>query len=84
MSIDKKGFKYRVSNVVAWGGLLGGGWLIFTLAVIAEKLSVNRHIEGLVEQGFRGLGVYLGCALINYIIVGRMRLLPWRDIEDQE
>ncbi len=81
MSIDKTGVKYRVSNVLAWGGLLGGGWLIFTFAVIAENLSVNYHIEGLVEQSFLALGVYLGCALINYIIVGRMRLLPWKDIE---
>ena len=56
MSIDKTGVKYRVSNVLAWGGLLGGGWLIFTLVVIALNLSGNHHIEGLVEQSFLGLG----------------------------
>lgn len=81
MSIDKTGVKYRVSNVLAWGGLLGGGWLIFTLVVIAERLSGNQRLEDVVELSFLGLGVYLGCALINYIIVGRMRLLPWKDIE---
>ena len=28
--------------------------------------------------------VYIGCAAVNYLMSGRMRLLPWRDIEDQE
>lgn len=73
MSIDKKGFKYRVSNLVAWGGSLGAGWLIV--------IKNNDHIRGWEEPFFTGLAVYLGCALINYLMVGRFRLLPWRDIE---
>jgi hypothetical protein len=81
MSIDKKGFNYRVSNLVAWGGSLGAGWLIFMLVSIAYRLGNNDHIWGWEEPFFTGLAVYLGCALINYLMVGRFRLLPWRDIE---
>jgi hypothetical protein len=79
MSIDKTGVKYRVSNVLAWGGLLCGVLSIFTLASITE--SPNYRIDDLLEQSFLALGVYLGCALINYIMVGSLRLLPWKDIE---
>ena len=79
MSIDKTGVKYRVSNVLAWGGLLFGVLSIFTLASITE--SPNYRIDDLLEQSFLALGVYLGCALINYIMMGSLRLLPWKDIE---
>jgi len=84
MSIDKKGFKYRVSNVVAWGGSLGAGWLIVLLVSIADRLGNNDDIRGWEELFFTGLAVYLGCALINYLMVGKMRLLPWRNYESQE
>ena len=77
MSIDKKGFRYRLSNVLAWVGLLGGGWWIVQLV---NFYGVIRRWEEL----FMGLAVYLDCALINYLMVGSLRLLPWRDIEDQE
>ena len=84
MSIDKKGFKYRVSNVVAWGGSLGAGWTIVMLVTIAYRMGNNLTNRNWEEPFFTGLAVYLGCALINYLMVGNMRLLPWRDIEDQE
>ena len=74
MSVDKKGFKDRVSNVLAWGGCLGfiGSLLFF----VNDGLVINRS-----EETLWGLAVYLGCALINYLMVGKMRLLPWKDIE---
>ena len=85
MSIDKKGFRYRLSNVLAWGGSLGGGLLIATLVTIASALLVNGWASNsLKEPMVAGLLVYLGCAVINYLIVGNMRLLPWKDIENQE
>ena len=85
MSIDKKSFRYRLSNVLAWGGSLGGGLLIATLVTIASALLVNGWASNsLKEPMVAGLLVYLGCAVINYLIVGNMRLLPWKDIEDQE
>jgi len=85
MSIDRKGFRYRLSNVLAWGGSLGGGLLIATLVTIASALLVNGWASNsLKEPMVAGLLVYLGCAVINYLIVGNMRLLPWKDIENQE
>ena len=78
MSIDKTGVKYRVSNVLAWVGSLGGGWCIVML------VNFHEDIRGWEEPIFMGLGVYLGCAVINYLIVGNMRLLPWKDIENKE
>ena len=82
MSIDKKGFRYRLSNVLAWGGSLGGGFLIVTLVAIAARSADGYSNDGWEEPVFTNLAVYLGCALINYLMVGSLRLLPWRDIED--
>jgi hypothetical protein len=82
MSIDKKGFRYRLSNVLAWGGSLGGGFLIVMLVVIAARSADGYKTYDLEEPAAMGLAVYLGCALINYLMVGSLRLLPWRDIED--
>jgi len=81
MSIVKKGFRYRLSNVLAWVGSLGGGWLIYMLVAIAARSADGYSINGWEEPFFTGLAVYLGCALINYLMVGSLRLLPWRDIE---
>jgi len=77
MSIDKKGFRYRLSNVLAWVGSLGGGGLVVLLVVIVARWPVLRWEEPV----FTTLAVYLGCALINYLMVGSLRLLPWKDIE---
>ena len=82
MSIDKKGFRYRLSNVLAWGGSLGGGFLIVMLVSIAARLADGYPINDWEEPVFTTLAVYLGCALINYLMVGSLRLIPWRDIED--
>lgn len=81
MSIDKKGFRYRLSNVIAWVGSLGGGWVIIMLVMIAYRLNDTDHIRGWEEPFFTGLAVYLGCAVINYLLVGSLRLLPWQHIE---
>ena len=73
MNIDKKGFRYRLSNVLAWFGMLSLGFWFFvgyaTSALIVLPLIV-------------GIGSWLFFALINYLMVGSLRLIPWRDIED--
>jgi len=68
MSIDKKGFRYRLSNVIAWFGL---GCLV---------------LEGFVAlgpDGFSGTGAFCWAfmGVINYLMMGSLRLLPWKDIE---
>ena len=82
MSIDKKGFRYRLSNVLAWAGSLGGGGLVVLLVVIVAHSADEGANNGWEEPVFTTLAVYLGCALINYLMVGSLRLLPWKDIED--
>ena len=80
MSIDKKGFKYRVSNVLAWGGYIGFIFLIISIAMTIVEMNNGRRVP-FWEEMLWGLGVYLGCALVNYLMIGSLRLLPWRDIE---
>ena len=80
MSIDKKGFKYRVSNVLAWGGYIGFILLIISIAMTIVEMNNGRRVP-FWEEMLWGLGVYLGCALGNYLMIGSLRLLPWRDIE---
>jgi len=83
MSIDKKGFKYRVSNVLAWGGYIGFIFAIISIAMDVVEVNNGRRVlwGPFMEEMLWGLGVYLGCALVNYLMIGSLRLLPWRDIE---
>lgn len=67
MRVDKKGFKYRVSNVLAWLGL---GTVVLT---IVSSWDIDAIGAALVFQCFLGV--------INYLMMGSFRLLPWRDIE---
>jgi len=67
MSVDKKGFKYRVSNVLAWLGL---GTVAYNIITFQGFDAVG---GALVFQCFIGV--------INYLMMGSFRLLPWRDIE---
>lgn len=67
MSIDKKGFRYRLSNVLAWGGF---GCLVWG--------SYGGWTDGWVLVG---AFVWALFGVINYLMVGSLRLLPWREIE---
>jgi hypothetical protein len=78
MSIDKKGFRYRLSNVLAWLGF--GITVVAILIVIMEwRFTYDLLWMVILALGFQG---FLGT--INYLMSGSFRLLPWRDIEDQE
>jgi hypothetical protein len=72
MNIDKKGFRYRLSNVLAWFGLLNLGFWFF-VGYVSSALIVLPLIVS--------IGSWLFFGLINYLMVGSLRLLPWRDIE---
>lgn len=67
MSVDKKGFKYRVSNVLAW---LGAGTVVLT---VVNSWNIDLIGAALAFQCFLGV--------INYLMMGSFRLLPWRDID---
>ena len=86
MSIDKKGFRYRLSNVITWGGFLGAAVMFFVFISILINLLAGRTVgnwDGLFLAIFlASLPVYLGCALFNYLMVGSFRLLPWRKFDE--
>lgn len=67
MNAEKKGFKYRLSNVLAW---LGFGVVAYNIIALNEFDYVG---GALLFHCFLGV--------INYLMIGSFRLLPWRDIE---
>ena len=73
MSIDKKGFRYRLSNVLAWGGF---GCFLWGCHGYSS--------DGFTDWIAMGAFVWVFFGVINYLMVGSLRLIPWRDIEDQE
>ena len=64
-----KGFFRRLSDVIAW---LGFGLMI--LAVYNINVFEQRF-------GVGGL-VWFGVGVINYLMVGSFRLLPWRKLDE--
>ena len=76
MNIDKKGFRYRLSNVLAWFGF---GITVLTILIGIMQWPFTYYDLWMVifALGFQGF-----LATINYLMVGSLRLLPWRDIED--
>ena len=77
--------KERFSNTLAWLGF-------FYLVVIplssymdwrdlTHTLIGARYTNVQTEITFTVL-VYVGCAVINYLMVGRFRFLPWLDVAD--
>ena len=73
MNAEKKGFKYRLSNVLAW---LGFGAVVYATLYTILTLDwdgIDGMLAALAFQCFIGV--------INYLMIGSFRLLPWRDIE---
>jgi uncharacterized membrane protein len=70
----KVSFLDRLSNVLSWLGF------VVTVLTILNSISDLRFDPSIwLALGFQGF-----LAIVNYLMVGRFRLLPWRDIEDQE
>ena len=76
--------KERFSNVLAW---LGFSYLVLVnVFAIMEMRDLTHILIGTRwvdedEITFTVL-VYVGCAVINYLMVGRFRFLPWLDVAD--
>ena len=67
MTIDKKGFRYRLSNVLSWSALGG--------------VAVGIILGNGFGEFMTGVWLWLSVGVINYLMMGSLRLLPWRDIE---
>ena len=78
---NKNTFRYRLSNVIAWIGLLGTVAFSGFTALVFLSLIMGNSIKGAEDFLIPSLSVLATCALINYLMVGSLRLLPWKDIE---
>jgi peptidoglycan/LPS O-acetylase OafA/YrhL len=73
----KEGLLERLSNLLGWGGFT---MFFITIWVLLEANSYDFPSGGFLFC----LITYICCVVINYLLAGNMRLLPWRDVEDQE
>jgi len=74
--------KERFSNVLAWFGMA------YPLLVLLTALAGFKDFSRLLLPPFDYisdvkvftflLAVYFGSSVINYVFVGRVRLLPWK------
>jgi len=71
MKEEAKGFKYRLSDVFSW---LGFTILLFFISIIWTD---NESIEGFLGGLVFGLPFHIFFGILNYLLVGRMRLIPW-------
>jgi len=71
MNEETKGFKYRLSNILAWLGF--SILLIITFEFWVDDESIKGILNGLAY----GLPCYIFFGILNYLLVGRMRLIPW-------
>tara|TARA_R110000803_G_C11839599_1_gene304397 strand:+ start:266 stop:508 length:243 start_codon:yes stop_codon:yes gene_type:complete len=76
--------KERISNVLAWFGfsypaLFWFGYLVsFTrFDALAKFIKDVFFPEEPMLFSFVAFGLYPCCAIANYLLVGRFRLLPW-------
>ena len=73
--------KERFSNVIAWFGF---SFLVVNVSAVAGDLDYITNLFLFSSYGafrFEQLvilaTVYVGCAVVNYLLVGRFRFLPW-------
>lgn len=78
--------KDRISNIVAWFGFgyitLGLVVGIFDIDTILELLGMGRNYR--FENFIMSLVVYGGCATINYLFIGHLRLVPWHEVPSSD
>ena len=70
--------KERISNVLAWYGFAIFFGLV--LLVIVQISIYGRYANGFGLNEYHmlyGLITYFVCGSINYVMAGRLRLLPW-------
>ena len=79
--------KERFSNVLAWFGFLYPALFWFAFLVYFTRFDA---LAKFVKDSFLpddndpmlffvGFGLYPCCAIVNYLMVGRFRLLPWAE-----
>lgn len=75
----------RISNVLAW---IGFAYLVGSFSLVFVLVSNDNYgLSGFLIM-ILGLSLpWLACLVINYIMIGSLRVLPWKrtsDSSDQE
>ena len=78
----EEGFWKRLSNVIAWVGFLAAAVMLCAFIFTLLNLILNGSFGNWDEPFLASLPVYLGCALVNYLMVGSFRLLPWGKLDE--
>jgi hypothetical protein len=71
--------KQRLSNVIAWLTFATAALytLLYGFFILTDSIS---DMEGLIQFSILFYGGYIGVLILNYIMVGRFRILPWVSI----
>jgi hypothetical protein len=75
-------FKERISNVISWAGflcLVPSPISLFVGYVVGGK---DRALaEFLIVFAIFGMGVWIVVGVVNYLLCGNLRLIPWEEKE---
>ena len=74
--------KHRISNVLAWVGIPFLPSLSICLVMLLLTQDKYYSIFVAIAIIF-GLLIWLPAGIVNYIMVGSFRVLPWKQIEEE-
>ena len=74
--------KHRVSNVLAWAGFpfLPTLFICLVMSLLTQDKVYNVAAAIAIIYG---LLIWLPSGIVNYIMVGSFRVLPWKKIEEE-
>lgn len=74
--------KHRVSNVLAWAGFpfLPSLFICLVMSLLTQDKDYNLAAAIAIIYG---LLIWLPSGIVNYIMVGSFRVLPWKKIEEE-
>ena len=74
--------KHRISNVLAWVGIPFLPSL--SICLVMSLLTQDKdYIIFVAIAIIYGLLIWLPAGIVNYIMVGSFRVLPWKQIEEE-
>jgi len=76
--------KYRISNVLAWAVSPFIPCLFIPCLFVGLLWWPWDDGEFLLGACIFGLWIWLPLSVVNYVMVGSLRILPWRDMPDLE
>ena len=74
--------KHRISNALAWVGIPFLPSLSICLVMLLLTQDKDYSIFVAIAIIF-GLLIWLPAGIVNYILVGSFRVLPWKQIEEE-